>query len=162
MFERFPELAVLANWASRADGQATLYEGPSGQCVRGGPPGIGDNPDLDVIDWRPPEWLTDLYGVHGGLGRWDARAGWMRHTILPWEDVQPLTRLVRFGEENIGIDTADVVLFAPDGLGGGWVLDGRERPVIRWFDGQRHVLGPAVSRGRALAWVASGWIERTS
>ncbi len=130
--------------------------------MRGGAPGIGDNPDLEVIDWRPPAWLRAIYEVHGGLGPWAPGVGWMRHAVLPWDEVKPLTRLGRFGEENIGIDTADVVLFAPDGVGGGWVLDGRDDPVIRWFDGQRHVLGPVTSRVRALAWITAGWIDPVS
>lgn len=159
MMEAFPALSFLAEWPAHPEGDKTVYTGPNGQIVHGGPPGVGDNPDLDVIDWAAPPWLCDLYALHGGLGRFDRRVGWMRPSILPWQDVLPLTRFVRFGEENIGIDTADVVLFGPDGRGGGWVLEGRARPVVRWFDGQRHTLGPVTPRTQALGEIASGWIS---
>lgn len=159
----WPHLGVLAEWPVRSielpEGRGTVWEAPGGE-VLGGVPGVRDNPDLDVLGWEPPVWLARLYRVHGGLGPcWrDAGVRWTEHAILPWDEVTPLTRHIRFGEENITYDPADIVRFAPDGRGGGLVFEGRERARIRWFDAARHTLSAPWSLDRALAWVVRGWI----
>lgn len=91
------------------------------------------NPDLEVLDWSPPAWL---------VARWDDRIPGM----LDWSDVRPLTAAIRFGEEGILHDPADSVLLVPDGRGGGLVLNGRDEPVVRAFDGRDHGLGPVLPR----------------
>lgn len=91
------------------------------------------NPDLEVLDWAPPDWLVE---------RWEERV----EGLLDWSDVRPLTAYIRFGEEGILHDPADSVLLLPDGRGGGLVLSHRDDPVVRRFDGQDHGLGPVLSR----------------
>ncbi|MCA9569815.1 MAG: hypothetical protein KC656_18350, partial [Myxococcales bacterium] len=69
----WPALAVLSTCEAREvqlpEGTGVEYVGLPAR-VLGGAPGVGENPDLDVLGWEPPPWLTRLYGVHGGLGPW--------------------------------------------------------------------------------------------
>lgn len=144
------------------EGPGVDYLGPRLR-VLGGAPGVRPNPELEVLGWEPPPWLARLYGVHGGLGPWWPRPSgpidrWTHHAVLPWDRVTPLTRHIRFGEEDICFDPADSVRIAADGSGGGLVLVGRDQPQICWFDGQRHTLSQPWSLDAALGWVVSGWI----
>jgi hypothetical protein len=133
-----------------------------------GAEGLPDAPDLDVLDWSPPPWLARIYDVYAGIGCWwpDEGVRWASHSLLPWDEVTPLTRHIRFGEENITYDPADVVRIAPDGRGGGWVLVGRDAPRFGRFEAADHSLWvPAddADEERALrAWVATlvrAWTE---
>ena len=155
--EDFPAFSVLSTCEMREEDGFVHYLGLAVPVV-GGAPGPRENPDLDVLDWRPPGWLARVYGVHQGLGVWFGRRDrWVRHAILPWDEVTPLTRHVRFGEENIRFDTADCVLIAPDGRGGGLVLEGREAPRVRRFWAEDHALSDPWPVERALQWVTDGW-----
>ena len=163
------EWPVFAGLSQAKRRPVELPEGPgvdylgAGFRVLGGAPGLRPNPELEVLGWEPPPWLVRLYRVHGGLGPWwPGDTGpidrWTRHALLPWEAVTPLTRHIRFGEEDICFDPADCVRIAPDGRGGGLVLVGRADPRVHWFDGQRHHLSEPWSVERGLGWVVSGWI----
>ena len=126
---------------------------------------LPDNPDLDVLDWAPPPWLVRVYGVFGGIGCWwpDQGVRWATHSVTP------LTRHIRFGEEIITYDPADIVRIAPDereGPGGGWVLIGRDQPVIGRFGAADHGLWvPADAADELRAFQAltrhlvRGWTE---
>ncbi len=94
------------------------------------------NPDLEVLDWAAPDWYQHLQREFPA-------------SLLTWSEALPLTARVRFGEENVLFDPADCVLVRHDGHGGGWVLQGRENPVVRRFCGRTHTLGPPLPR-RAL------------
>lgn len=117
--------------------------------------GLPENLDLDLLGWEVPGLLEALYRSSNGLGPWDG--AWLPTSFLPWDEVEPLTRRIRFGEENICFDPADCILVARDGSGGGWVLQGRVDPVWRRFDGTDHSLGPPLSAWAAVADIVRHW-----
>lgn len=114
------------------------------------------NEDLDLLGWEIPSFLRALYRQAHGVGPWDG--GWLPYSFLPWEAVEPLTRRIRFGEENVCFDPADGILVVRDGSGGGWVLQGRDHPVWRRFDGTDHTLGPPLSDWAAVADIVRHWV----
>lgn len=122
-----------------------------------GPVQLGsfDNEELDLLGWEIPSFLVALYRQGAGVGPWDG--GWLPYAFLPWDQIEPLTRRIRFGEENICFDPADCILVVRDGSGGGWVLQGRDHPVWRRFDGTDHSLGPPLSDRAAVADIVRHW-----
>ena len=119
-----------------------------------GQDGRFSNPDLALLGWSPPTFLRALYAHHHGYGPYDG--AWLPYAFLPWSHVVPLTRRVRFGEENISWDPADCILFCTDETGGGWVFKGRDDPRWRRFDGVTHALDP-VDPWSAVASIVGRW-----
>lgn len=153
--EDWPAFSVLLGGSFEDALEGRFYH----RGVRAAPAGVGANPDLALLGWKPPAWLEGLYSIHGGLGPWrGTRDRWGPGAILPWEEVVPLTAKVRFGEENVLFDPADCVLLAPDGKGGGLVLTARNKPELRWMNGALHTLSTAIPREDGLARAVALWI----
>lgn len=163
-----PELAVrlvpvAVLWLD--DGWHLAYRAPCGLLI-GGPPAPAPvlSEEWDALDWRVPDELAALYAVHDGLGLADGpRASWRREAVVPASRLMPLLHRMRFGEENILYRPADLLLFAPDGRGGGLCFerdDPRDRaPAVRAWDAQTRALGPprpflAVLRELERRWSA--------
>ena len=134
----------------RSDG-AALVQLDTG-WVWAGPP--NPRPQLSAfwqaLDWALPKALGDLYAVHDGIGPISgARAIHWRDAVRAAECLEPLQARVRFGATST-FATGDVLLFSPDGKGGGWCLargyEAGRGPGLLHFDGARHTL----SRGPEL------------
>jgi hypothetical protein len=126
--------------------------------VAGGPPRVGGGvpAELDILGWTLPPWWARICAHHDGIGpRW--AGGWGRPTLLPLDRVRPLTASIRFGEEDITFDPADALLITPDASLGGIVLQDRDDPVLRLFDGQRHALGRRISVEAYLTGLLVAW-----
>lgn len=121
--------------------------------------------EWEELGWRVPDSLARLYAVHDGIGPIDGpRAHWWRDAVLPAAGLFPLVRKMRFGEEGILYRPGDLLLFAPDGRGGGQCFE-RSRedepdPPTRSWDVASRALGPIRPFGAFVAALANRWIGR--
>lgn len=120
------------------------------------------SPEWAPLGWRVPRPLARLYAVHDGLGPIDGpRVHWWRDSLLPAAELHPVSRLMRFGEENILYRPAELLLFAPDGRGGGQCFDrtagpSADPPTRSWSAADRR-LGPLVSFESFVDGLARRW-----
>ncbi len=151
------DLWLLVYRMKRSDGTTIL--------LAGGPP----NPAPEVgeewreLDWQIPASLAHMYQFHDGLGPIDgSKALWWRDSILPADRLTPLTRHVRFGEENILYRPGDHLLASPDGDGGGWCFQ-REAPddvdptMVHW-DSVSHRVAGSLSFRKLLRRLTATWL----
>lgn len=137
------------------------------QILVGGPPDpqAAISEEWDVLSWEVPRPLARLYALHDGFGPVDGpRAHWWRDAILPAGDLFPLTRLMRFGEENILYRPGDLLLFCPDGRGGGQCVERNDAlapdpPTRAWDPGTRQ-LGSPIRLSAFLAALVERWTGR--
>lgn len=114
------------------------------------------------LGWRVPRPLARVLAVHDGLGPIDGpRAHWWRDALLPARDLRPVSSRMRFGEEDILYRPADLLLFAPDGAGGGRCFDRTEGPAAdpptrHWRASDRR-LGPTLSFADFVAGLVARW-----
>lgn len=114
------------------------------------------------LGWRVPRSYARLLAVHDGLGPIDGpRAHWWRDALLPAADLHPVSRRMRFGEEDILYRPADLLIFCPDGAGGGQCFDRTEGPPAdpptRSWRARDRALGPlepyeAFARALVARW----------
>lgn len=109
-----------------------------------------------LLQWRIPESLRRLYAEHDGIGVFlGEHALWVERCILPADRLVPLSQLVRFGVDTIDYDPGALLLFAPDGRGGGQCFhraspDDIDPPTVSW-SADTYELGPPTSFAAFLA-----------
>jgi len=140
----------------RPDGSAAL--------LAGGPPNpspqVGE--EWTALDWEIPPALAHMYRYHDGLGPIDGPGAlWWRDSILPADRLTPLTKHVRFGEENILYAPGDLLLASPDGDGGGWCFHRKSRdtePSLVHWDSTTHRIAGELSLSRLLRRLTATWL----
>ncbi len=102
-----------------------------------------------------PTPLAQVLALHDGLGPVGvARSPFGTPRLLPVEDLAPLTRWMRFGEENILYRPASWLRFTVDMEGGWCVSDAGE---VRHWCALEHTLGPATSWAEVWSDLVAGW-----
>jgi hypothetical protein len=127
-----------------------------GALLCGGPPARGRSLEEAWVggDACPPP-LGAVLAVHDGMGPLGVpRAPFGTPRLLPLAGLAPLTRWMRFGEENILYRPADWLRFTVD-LEGGWCVSPTGE-VRHWRAGD-HGLGPAAAWEEVWDQVAAGW-----
>ena len=124
--------------------------------VAGGPPNA--RPRLDplgaALPFPLPDMLRRVYAVHDGLGpAGTSAAPFGSPRLLPSHRAAPLTRWMRFGEENILYAPAEWLRFTADARGG-WCI--HSTGEVRHWNEHTHELGPSMPTDTPWQSLATG------
>ncbi len=141
-----PSWTASDGWAAAAHGRSVLALGP---------PATARDLDEPWGDGRVPAPLWEVLAVHDGLGPAGVpRAPFGAPRVLPREQLAPLTRWMRFGEEDILYAPARWLRFTADPEGG-WCVS--ESGAIRRWSAADHRLGPSADWGDVWHGLLAEW-----